>query len=121
MSTMLNLSVRTPLFPAYGSWTIYFDTAYGLQDIAGDRELGIGSLAQCLGKRYTRGFLLVLGMAILILLGYGAIIAECSTIFWMFGIGTRARSIVYQPSILNVDDPRSGGRVFGINIVLGLL
>jgi 4-hydroxybenzoate polyprenyltransferase len=118
--TQLDLSICVPLFLAYASWTIYFDTAYGLQDIVGDRESGIGSLAQYLGKRYIRGFLLLVGMGIIILLGFGATNARCSPIFWIFGIGIWACSILHQLYILDADDPSTGGRVFGINIVLGL-
>ncbi|KAF2247320.1 hypothetical protein BU26DRAFT_566306 [Trematosphaeria pertusa] len=122
----LDLSICAPLFLAYASWTIYFDTAYGLQDIVGDRESGIGSLAQDLGKRYIRAFLAVVGVAIIILLSFGAISAGCSPVFWTFGVGTFGVgtwtcSILHQLYILDAEDPKSGGRVFGINIVLGFL
>lgn len=116
----LDLSVCIPLFMAYASWTIYFDTAYGLQDIVGDRKSGIGSLAQYLGKRYIKSFLSLTGIVIIMFLGFGAHNARCSLIFWTFGLGTWVCSFLYQLHILDADEPHSGGRVFGINIVLGL-
>jgi len=116
----LDLLICGPLFLAYAAWTICFDTAYGLQDILGDKVSGIGSLAQFLGRRFIKPFLSILNLFVSFLLGLAAERAHCSTFFWVFGIGLWAISVPFQLYILNPGVSRSGGKVFSFNIMLGL-
>lgn len=46
--------------------------------------------------------------------------SNSSLFLWVFGIGVWSVSIPYQLSILDPRDGKTGGRVFGINISLGL-
>ncbi|KAA8574835.1 hypothetical protein EYC84_004079 [Monilinia fructicola] len=61
------------LFAVYAAWAIYFDTAYGLQDLRDDRKLKVGSLAQYVGPSLIKPFLTTLGVLSLALLTSTAI------------------------------------------------
>ncbi|KAF2012413.1 hypothetical protein BU24DRAFT_484066 [Aaosphaeria arxii CBS 175.79] len=116
----LDLSVCVPAFLSYATWTIYYDTCYGFQDIAGDKESGVGSLAQYLGIPFIKPFLLGVNVTSLLLLGLGCERSGCSMLFKYLGIGFWALSVPYQFYHLDLQKPSSGGRIFLFNIRLGL-
>lgn len=109
-----------PLFLCYASWTIYYDTCYGLQDIEGDGEGGVGSLAQFLGVRYIKPFLLALNILSLLFLGLAAERSGCSPFLKTFGLGMWAVNIQYQLHNLDPKIPTSGGKISRFNVMLGM-
>jgi 4-hydroxybenzoate polyprenyltransferase len=113
-------STTFPLGVAYAAWTIYFDTAYGLQDIDGDRLSGIGSLAQFLGRRWYKYFMIAMNLVVVASLHVAINTAGLSFLVADIALGSWAISIPLQVSMLNPDDPSSGGKVFVFNIFLGL-
>jgi 4-hydroxybenzoate polyprenyltransferase len=116
----IELSICGPLFASYAVWTVYYDTCYGLQDITGDKESGVGSLAQFLGAKYIKPFLLGLNVIALGFLGLAAERSNCSLLLWVLGIGFWALSVPFQFLGLDPTVPGSGGKVFKFNITLGL-
>jgi 4-hydroxybenzoate polyprenyltransferase len=116
----LDMSICTPLYASYAVWTIYYDTCYGLQDIAGDKESGVGSLAQFLGVKYIKSFLLGLNVIAVGILGLAAERSRCSLLLRVFGLGFWALSVPYQFLNLDPTKPESGGNIFKFNITLGM-
>jgi 4-hydroxybenzoate polyprenyltransferase len=115
-----NLSLCGPLFLCYASWAIYYDICCRLQDIPGDKEGGVGPLAQFLGVRLIMPFLLALNIFSLLFLGLAAERSGCSLFLKTFGLGMWAVNISYQ---LNSPDPRiptSGKKIFRFNVMLGM-
>ncbi|CAG8979682.1 hypothetical protein HYALB_00003913 [Hymenoscyphus albidus] len=115
-----NIEGALPLFIAYSIWTVYFDTAYGFQDINDDKKAGVGSLAQFLGPNFIKPFLAVTGAVTIGLLGIAATRAQFTLLFWILGLGIWAASLPFQFNMLDLNDSKSGGKVFGFNIKLGL-
>jgi len=108
-----------PLFFAYFTWTIYFDTCYGLQDAKHDRKINVGSLAVFLGDN-IRPFLAFMGTILIALLGVTAWRAHASLVYWVFAIGVWAASIPWQLSVLDPEKENTGGKIFAFNISLGI-
>jgi hypothetical protein len=46
--------------------------------------------------------------------------ANMSAIFWVFGVGVWALNIPYHLLSLDLNDRKSGGRIFKANILLGI-
>jgi 4-hydroxybenzoate polyprenyltransferase len=120
MRENMDLSICGALFASYAVWTVYYDTCYGLQDIAGDKESGVGSLAQFLGVKYIKPFLLGLNVIALGFLGLAAERSRCSLLLWILGIGLWAMSVPFQFLGLDPTKPGSGGKIFKFNITLGM-
>jgi 4-hydroxybenzoate polyprenyltransferase len=116
----VDLAICGPLFASYACWTIYYDTCYRLQDIAGDKESGVGSLAQFLGVNYIKSFLLGLNIIALGLLGLAMERSHCSLFLWTLGVGFWALSVPFQFLGLDPTVPGSGGKIFKFNISLGM-
>jgi 4-hydroxybenzoate polyprenyltransferase len=108
----MDLSICAPAFASYAVWTVYYDTCYGLQDIAGDEESGVGSLAQFLGVTYIKPFLLGLNVVALGFLGLAAERSRCSLVLRAFGVGFWALSVPFQFRGLD--------QIFKFNISLGM-
>ncbi|KAI5778481.1 UbiA prenyltransferase family-domain-containing protein [Geopyxis carbonaria] len=108
-----------PLFLAVCVWTIYFDTCYGTQDSRDDKKIGVGSLAVFLGDN-VKVFLGLLGVAIISLFAYTAKMSNLSPIFWVAGLGVWGLSFPMQLKMLDLNNPKSGGKVFQFNIMLGM-
>lgn len=115
-----NIEGALPLFIAYSVWTVYFDTAYGFQDINDDKKAGVGSLAQFLGPTFIKPFLGLAGTVTIGLLAIAATKAQFTLLFWILGLGIWAASLPFQFNMLDLNDSKSGGKVFGFNIKLGL-
>lgn len=114
-------SFCTPLCVAYAAWTVYFDTAYGLQDIDGDRLSGIGSLAQFLGRRWYKPFMLGLNLFVVASIYVAVWRSNSSSLVSMVGVGMWVGGVPLQVRMLDPDDAKSGGKVFRFNITLGLM
>jgi 4-hydroxybenzoate polyprenyltransferase len=108
------------LFLSYSVWTVYYDTCYGLQDIAGDKESGVGSLAQFLGAKYIKPFLLGLNVIALGFLVFAAKWSCCSWLLDFFGLAPWIVSVPFQFYGLDPKIPGSGGSIFKFNITLGM-
>ncbi|KAI5791971.1 UbiA prenyltransferase family-domain-containing protein [Geopyxis carbonaria] len=115
-----NAYMAVPLFLSVCIWTIYFDTCYAVQDYKDDVKIGVKSLAVSLqGNVYF--FLGVLGTMLISLLSFSSYVAKLSPIMWVGGILVWATSIIHQLKYtLDVKEPKSGGKVFGQNIMLGM-
>lgn len=108
-----------PIFLATSVWVVYFDTIYATQDTKDDKKIGVKSLAVLL-QNHMPLFLSVLGAIHMALLTMTARQANMSAIFWVFGICVWAFSIPYQISSLDRSNSKTGGKVFKMNIMLGL-
>lgn len=137
-----NVPQAIPLFAATVSWVVYFDTIYATQvrsvlqlhqqtdltdggivkkkqDRADDQKIGVRSLAVLLGD-YARPFLVVLGLLQVGFFAMTAFKANMSMIFWVFGLGVWTVSLPWHVFSLDAKNPKSGGRIFKANIMLGL-
>ncbi|KAF2834218.1 hypothetical protein M501DRAFT_944642 [Patellaria atrata CBS 101060] len=112
--------VCTPVAAAYAAWTLYFDTAYGLQDISGDRISGTGSLAQMLGTRWYNPFMIALNLITVIILQIAATRADAGMLVSV-GLAAWGASTALQVQMLKPEEPESGGLIFRWNICIGLL
>lgn len=65
-------------------------------------------------------FLGYLGAIQIALFSLTAFRANMSALFWVLGIGAWTLNVPYHILALNINDPRSGGRIFKANIMLGL-
>lgn len=117
--TLDGLSAALPLFAATGTWVVYFDVFYATQDSPDDQAIGVKSLAVLMGK-HVRILLGGLGAMQVALLGITAANAQLSPIFWVFGVGVWTLSVPRHLVSFDLNDRRSGGRIFKANIKLGL-
>jgi len=108
-----------PLFVATMAWVVYFDVFYATQDSPDDKRIGVKSLAVLLGNK-VQIFLGSLGVAQVTFFVVTAQRANMSVIFWVFGVGVWALNIPYHVLSLDLNDRKSGGRIFKANIFLGL-
>lgn len=108
-----------PLFAATLSWVIYFDTIYATQDRADDEKIGVRSLAVLLGNQ-ARPFLVFLGVLQVGFFAMTAFKANMSMMFWVFGLGVWTLNLPWHVLSLDAKNPKSGGKVFKANIMLGL-
>ncbi|KAF3941745.1 hypothetical protein ABW19_dt0200455 [Dactylella cylindrospora] len=110
-----------PMVLATTAWVVYFDTIYATQDTKDDKNAGVKSLAVALQERsQIYQFLAFLGCLQTGLLAFTARHANMSIIFWSLGVLVWALNIPIQLSMLDVKKPKTGGIVFGMNILLGL-
>ena len=116
---MNGLERALPLFAATMSWVIYFDLIYATQDREDDAKVGVKSLAIFLGDKAWI-FLAGLGLLQVAFFAVTAFRANLSYIFWVFGLGVWALNLPWHVLSLNLDDRKSGGRIFKRNIMLGL-
>lgn len=65
-------------------------------------------------------FLGSLGMLQVALLAYTARQADVSLVFWVFGVVIWGASIPFQLATLDVKRPKTGGKVFLVNILMGM-
>ena len=108
-----------PLFGATVAWFIYFDIFYAAQDHQDDRKIGVKSLAVLLGNQ-TWILLAFLGALQVVLFAVTALRANMSYVWWIFGLGVRALNVPWHVLSLDMNDRRSGGKIFKANIMLGL-
>lgn len=113
------LEAAVPLFFATAVWVVYFDVFYATQDSSDDAKIGVNSLAVLMGK-HVWALLSVLGLMQVVFFAFTALRARLSPIFWVFGVGAWAVSIPMHIIALDVNDRKSGGRIFKANIKLGL-
>ena len=119
MGELKDLSGALPLFWATFCWVIYFDVIYATQDAADDAKVGVKSLAVFFGQN-VYGLLGFLGLLQVVLFVVTAFRAQLSPLFWVMGIGAWTLSIPWDLLHLDLSDPKSGGRIFKLNIQLGL-
>jgi len=119
-----DIAILSYLFGSYALWTVYFDTAYGLQDLVDDRLANIGSLAAFVGPERIKLFMSVLGTLPVILCAVAARKASLGFFFWTLGIGVWSISLPFQMRILENGDKlgweQTGKRLFDLNIMMGL-
>lgn len=65
-------------------------------------------------------FLSCLGVIQIALFSLTAFRANMSALFWVLGVGAWSLNVLYHILALNLNDPKSGGRIFKANIMLGL-
>ena len=118
-NSLEGLEEGLPLFAATMTWVIYFDVFYATQDHQDDRKIGVKSLAVLLGDQ-TWIFLAFLGFLQVMFFAVTALKANMSYIWWVFGLGVWALNIPWHVLSLDMDDPRSGAKIFKANIMLGL-
>lgn len=77
------------------------------------------SLAVLLGDR-TWIFLTALGLLQIVFFAMMALKANMSFIFWVFGLGVWTLNLPWHVLSLDMNDRKSGGKIFKANIMLGL-
>jgi len=90
-----------------------------LKDAADDKKVGVQSLAILLGEKAWI-FLGFLGVLQVVFFAMTALKANMSLIFWVFGVAVWAVNIPWHVLSLDLQDRKSGGRIFKRNIILGL-
>lgn len=108
-----------PLFAATMTWVIYFDVFYATQDHQDDRKIGVKSIAVLLGDQ-TWILLAFLGIFQVVFFAVTALKANMSYIWWVLGLGVWALNIPWHILSLDMNDRRSGAKIFKANIMLGL-
>ncbi|EKG10426.1 UbiA prenyltransferase family [Macrophomina phaseolina MS6] len=133
---LTTLSQALPLFFATASWVVYFDLFYAeqvshyphcqppsdedmRQDRPDDIKAGVKSLAVLLGDRahIFLAFLGILQVAFFVLTGLRA---QMSLVFWVLGLGVWTANVIWHVASLDLNDRKSGGKIFKANIMLGL-
>lgn len=89
------------------------------QDRFDDEKIGVKSLAVLLGSQ-AWVFLAFLGVLQVGFFAMTALKANMSGIFWVLGLGVWTLNIPWHILSLDSADPKSGGKVFKANIMLGL-
>lgn len=130
------LSQALPLFFATASWVVYFDLFYAEQvshhryyhstsdeDLQQDRpddiKAGVKSLAVLLGDR-AHIFLAFLAILQVVFFVQTGLRAEMSLVFWVLGLGVWTLNLIWHVASLDLNDRKSGGKIFKANIMLGL-
>ncbi|KAF3905060.1 hypothetical protein AA313_de0207203 [Arthrobotrys entomopaga] len=108
-----------PMVLAVSAWVVYFDTIYATQDTNDDKKIGVKSLAVLL-HNHMHQFLGFLGSIQIALLSFTARKANMSALFWSLGVFVWGMNIPLQLLALDVKQPKTGGKVFLMNILLGL-
>ncbi|KAL1602686.1 hypothetical protein SLS60_006106 [Paraconiothyrium brasiliense] len=116
---LTTLSQGLPLFFATASWVVYFDLFYAEQDRPDDIKAGVKSLAVLLGEHvhFFLAFLGLLQVGFFTLTGWRA---QMSPVFWVLGLGVWAVNVIWHVASLDLNDRKSGGKIFKANIMLGL-
>ncbi|KAF3095460.1 hypothetical protein TWF569_011639 [Orbilia oligospora] len=108
-----------PMFLATSAWVVYFDTIYATQDTNDDKKIGVKSLA-VLFHNHMHQFLGFLGSIQIALLSFTARKANMSALFWSLGVCVWGLNIPFHLLSLDTKNPKTGGKVFLMNILLGL-
>ncbi|KAK6544878.1 hypothetical protein TWF694_001557 [Orbilia ellipsospora] len=114
-----SISDAMPMVLAVSAWVVYFDTIYATQDTNDDKKIGVKSLAILLHD-HMHQFLGFLGSMQIALLCFTARKANMSALFWSLGVFVWGMNIPFQLLSLDVKQPKTGGKVFLMNILLGL-
>ncbi|KAF3935162.1 hypothetical protein ABW20_dc0107262 [Dactylellina cionopaga] len=113
------LQEAVPMVLAVSAWVVYFDTIYATQDMNDDKKIGVKSLAVLLQNKMHQ-FLGFLGAIQIALLSFTAQKANMSAVFWCLGVFVWGLNIPVQLFFLDLKKPKTGGKVFLMNILLGL-
>lgn len=133
---LTTLSQALPLFFATASWVVYFDLFYAeqvsyhgyyqspsdeelQQDRPDDIKAGVKSLAVLLGDR-AHIFLAFLGILQVVFFVMTGLRAQMSLVFWVLGLGVWTVNVIWHVAALDLNDRKSGGKIFKANIMLGL-
>lgn len=116
---LTTLSQALPLFFATASWVVYFDLFYAEQDRPDDIKAGVKSLAVLLGDR-AHIFLAFLGILQIVFFVMTGLRAQMSLVFWVLGLGVWTVNVIWHVASLDLNDRKSGGKIFKANIMLGL-
>ncbi|KAK7718826.1 hypothetical protein SLS57_005936 [Botryosphaeria dothidea] len=125
---LTTLSQALPLFFATASWVVYFDLFYAeqspsdeelQQDRPDDIKAGVKSLAVLLGDR-AHIFLAFLGILQIVFFVMTGLRAQMSLVFWVLGLGVWTVNVIWHVASLDLNDRKSGGKIFKANIMLGL-
>jgi 4-hydroxybenzoate polyprenyltransferase len=92
-----------PIVGAVLCWTAGFDIIYSLQDVDFDREHGLRSLPETLGRRRALFVSRVLHVSAVALLALGGWAMGAGTVFF-FGVGFAAGLLAYEQSLVSPDD-----------------
>ncbi|KAL5405908.1 hypothetical protein PMIN03_008111 [Paraphaeosphaeria minitans] len=116
---LATLSQGLPLFFATASWVVYFDLFYAEQDRPDDIKAGVKSLAVLLGD-HVHFFLAFLGVLQVGFFTLTGLRAQMSPVFWVLGLGVWAVNVIWHVVSLDLNNRKSGGKIFKANIMLGL-
>jgi len=92
-----------PITFAVTFWGAGFDIIYSLQDEDFDREQGLHSLPQTIGKRKALAVSRVCHVLAVALLAYGGYLAGAGTVYFI-GVAFAAALLVYEQSLVKPDD-----------------
>jgi len=92
-----------PITFAVTFWGAGFDIIYSLQDEDFDREQGLHSLPQTIGKRKALAVSRVCHVLAVALLAYGGYLAGADTVYFI-GVAFAAALLVYEQSLVKPDD-----------------
>jgi 4-hydroxybenzoate polyprenyltransferase len=84
-------------------WTAGFDIIYSLQDEEFDRENGLRSIPQTVGKARALLISRMLHVSSVALLALGGVLAGAG-IWWFVGVGFAAALLTYEQSLVKPDD-----------------
>ncbi|KAF3920053.1 hypothetical protein ABW21_db0208492 [Orbilia brochopaga] len=91
------------------------------QDARDDTKAGVKSLAVLLIRHGVIYEVLgSLGVIHFLLIAFAAKAANMSTVFWIFGVGVWGLSVPVELKMLDLKKPKSGGKVFFLNICLNV-
>lgn len=100
-------------------WTLAYDTFYAYQDCEDDKRIGVKSLALYLGEKghpFIRGCWGGM-LALLIFFGY---LENLHVMAYGVGLGVVAGLFLWQDRQVNLQDPATCGKAFGMNPWIGI-